>query len=236
MSDKRQTAIGIGNRNTVNNTTIVSRESVASLLDKAKATLKDRPLKTEVKKSFDTALTGVMEWIDANQDAVKSFSKYSTYPFKDLALPETMENPVFIETLLETLALLKALDFNHAIVDGYMNSSINGKLNYGLFFNIHRHNLRISFVKLLQELINKEVLLDANSVFIINNCLSCGEALDKQNIDNVVTDILDNTSYIEPLKKGNPSCVALSAYMVENFETKKEAEAFISGVLAIGKI
>lgn len=219
-----------------NNTQVeqVICQSFENIINNQVEALKKRSFESEeVKDFFISKLELIAQSMHCCQNSTLDSSKYIVFPFKTIAPPENLQNQSFICSLIDTLAVLAFADDQFEIVKDYINIKCNGKKTYGVYYGDGQLSLKDAYIRILNDLHSKKVLLPPSFVCIPLST-SGDSALDKEKLDNIVVNICGSSQFIRPLSEGVPKCISLSSYIISEAQSIEAAKAHVLGVLSVG--
>lgn len=209
-------------------------ESFPRLLNQLEGYLKERGFESEeVKARYHEFLTQAITHLNDNKEHTFSNSRYIVFPFKTLPEDEILRNQAFLQSMLDTVTIMAFSEHEFEIREHRINIRINGKQIFGVYFQQGTFNLIENYTKLLRAMVESKEILPSEFVCIILNSIGEDRALDEQKIKNIVTNIMGDSDYIRPLNQGNPKCINLTSYVIQQANSVEAAKQIVREVLSL---
>jgi hypothetical protein len=218
------------------NTQIIRQEigqSLSAILVNVADSLKNRAFTSdEVRDHLFSRIDEITQFLNDNNQSTLDTSKYMIFPFKAIAIQESLQDQGYVRSMLDTLSVIAFTEPEFEVLANPINIKIAGKNIFGIYYTAGQLNLVDSYTRLLKCMVDKKVSLPGGFVCIPLD--TSGEyALEEKKINNIVTNIVGDSAYIRPLRMGTPKCLSLSSYIISEAQNLAEAQAHIQGVLGL---
>jgi len=208
-------------------------QSLSALLIDVADSLKTRTFASdEVRDHLFSRIDEITQFLNDNHGSTLHTSQYIIFPFKPIAIEESLQDQGYVRSMLDTLSVLAFTDSEFEVRANHINVQISGKNIFGIYYTCGQLDLLDSYTRLLKCMIDKKVPLPSGFVCIPLNT-SGDYTLEKEKINNIVTNIMGNSDYIKPLQTGTPKCLSLSSYIINKAQNLVEAKAHVREVLGL---
>lgn len=218
------------------NTQIIQQEiaqSFARLLVTTSDALKQRTFRsTEVSDYLFGKIDQIITQLNEKEGNAHTISRFIVYPFKAIAIPEHLQESGYIRSMIDTLSIIALADCSFDFVEDHINVKIGEKHTFGIYYTQGQLDLADSYTRILKNLSVQKVALPQAFVCIPLDT-SGAYLLDQTKINNIVTSIVGESTYIKPIKDGNPKCLSLSSYIIQEAATVLEAKNHIRRALGL---
>lgn len=207
-------------------------DSIGRLLNDAERHICDTRtfVSEEVKTEYLNKLSELNAWLFQNRQHTFDATRFILFPFKTLPEQETLRDAYFLGAILDTLTMVAFSDLSCEIIHQHLNTCIEGKPLYGIYYQVGLTKLISAFQRLIKCFHAKNIPLPYGFIFIILNCID--EPIELEKIKNIVPDIMGDSAFIKPLATGTPKCISLSSYVIENCQSVTEARDYVRELLS----
>ena len=207
--------------------------SLSALLVTVADSLKERNFASdEVRNHLFLRIDEITQFLNNDHQNTLDTSKYIIFPFKAIAIQENLQDPSYVRSLLDAISVIAFTEPEFEVLDDYINIRIGGKNIFGIYYIAGHFNLLDSYTRLLKSMADKRISLP-NGFVCIPLDTTGDYLLEEAKINNIVTNIMGDSSYIKPLKTGTPKCLSLSSYIISESLSLAEAQARVRGVLGL---
>ena len=208
-------------------------QSLSAILVNVADSLKNRNFASdEVRDHLFLRIDEITQFLNDDHQSTLDTSKYMIFPFKAIAVQESLQDQSYVRSLLDTISVIAFTEPEFEVLADYINIKIAGKNIYGIYYMAGQFNLLDSYTRLLKCMVDKRIPLPGGFVCIPLDT-SGKYALEEEKINNIVTNIMGDSDYIKPLQTSTPKCLSLSSYIISESQSLAEAQAHVRGVLGL---
>lgn len=209
-------------------------DNIGQLLNEAEANIKKREFKsTQVKEMFAYGLKEISKTLFSNKEDLYGLTAYVVFPFKTNPERRNINDPYFVELLLDCVAVISFLGMEHEFSEEFTNFRIDKKRFYGIYYTTGTNSLKDKFIELLRELQKNDVLLPPNFKFLILSSTQ-EKQLEEAKMHKVVQDICGHSDYIKPARLGIAKCISPTSYLINEADSIEDARKYLRGLLDVG--
>lgn len=209
-------------------------QSLSTILVGVADSLKNRTfVSEEVRDHFFSQIDEITQFLNDDHQSTLDTSKYMIFPFKAIAIQESLQDHGYVRSMLDTLSVIAFTEPEFEVMANYINIKISGKNIFGIYYTPGQLNLLDSYTRLLKCMVDKKVPLPGGFVCIPLDTSGEYAPLEEEKIINIVTNIVGDTDYIKPLRTGIPKCLSLSSYIISKAQNLADAQAHVREVLGL---